>query len=101
MSDTVTQDLRLLILRILAEAGLEPVSTSILRKEVRRWGNPATEAQFDGAVAWLDQQRTLVRVTEVGGSDAVKILELLTAGEEVATGAARYPGIARPSRRHG
>lgn len=99
MPDTLTEDLRLLILRCLDELPQdEAVNNSIVYKEVKRWGHPCYRDQFDAAVQWLIDQRTLI-VAEPVERGSLKKLRLLDFGHSVAMGRP-YPGIAQPTRRH-
>jgi len=92
----IRADLRLVILRLLAESGA-PLNSSILRKAVAAVGNPATADQCRAELRWLADQGLIELETL---SDNLMIAHLLERGEEVAAGRAIYEGVARPTRRH-
>lgn len=95
LRDVIRADLRLVMLRLLTESG-SPLNSSILRKGVAAVGNPATSDQCRAELRWLADQG-LIDLEDLGGD--LLIAHLLERGEEVATGAAIYEGVARPARR--
>jgi hypothetical protein len=90
------EDLRLAILRCLAEASAQSVNDSLLFKALVAISHTATRDQVGQALAWLAEQG-LVTVAPIDGI-ALNSVTLLERGEDVALGRATVPGVARPSR---
>ncbi len=90
------EDLRLAILRCLAEASGLSVNGSLLFKMLRSISHTATRDQTEQALAWLAEQ-ALVTVEKIDGTN-LQAVTLLERGEDVAEGRATVPGVARPSR---
>ena len=90
------EDLRLALLRCLAEVSGLSVNDSLLFKSLRAIAHTATRDQTAQALAWLAEQG-LVTVERIDGTD-LQAVTLLERGEDVAEGCATVPGVARPSR---
>lgn len=88
----VTEDRRLCLLRLLSEATGYTANSSILSRLASQMGHRASRDTVDADLAWLAEQG-LATVEAVG---AVTVATLTRRGNDVATGQARCPGVARP-----
>ena len=91
-SDFLRADVRLVLLRTLAEMPAYRSNSSVLASMLERYGHAVTRAQVRTELSWLAEQG-LVRLEDVGG---VAVVTLAERGEDVATGRAVVPGIKRP-----
>lgn len=91
----VTEDRRLVILRVLSEDPGYSMNTSLLHAAVVSLGHNCTRDQVATDVAWLKEQG-LVDSQESG---PVTIVRLTSRGEDTAAGRATVPGVRRPSPR--
>ena len=89
--DALREDQRLLILRHLAQTDDYTAHEHLIRSALVAYGHRISSDAVRGHLAWLDEQGLVV----VLGED-VKVARLTQRGEDVASGAARAPGIARP-----
>ena len=94
-SEVVTEDLRLVILRILAEAPGYEANSSILSAAVEPFGHHVSRDRVHTELHWL-QEQGLVTLNAV----ATVVVGMLTArGLDVAQGKGTVPGVKRPSPR--
>lgn len=94
MTDYATrnqEDQRLLILRTLAAEADYSAHEHLLRARLADFGHRISADALRGMLAWLDEQGL---ITLMG--DEIQVARLNLRGEDVATGAARFPGVARP-----
>ena len=90
--DIEIEDLRLVTLRILAEASGYRANESLLNALLRAWGHVVSRDRVRAELAWLKEQG-LVSIEEIGG---VMIATLTERGQDVTAGAAAVPGVRRP-----
>lgn len=88
----VTEDRRLVILRVLLDSTAYTANEFILQTMLERFGHLASADQVRTDLAWLHEQQ-LVEVEQV--SD-VRIARLTGRGEDVGRGRAQVPGVKRP-----
>lgn len=93
-ADYLSQDRRLVILRILAEMPTYRANSSVLHTVLNEWGHEPSRDQVKGELRWLQEQQ-LVTVEEVGDG-AVLLAKLTERGADVAAGRARVDGVKRP-----
>jgi repressor of nif and glnA expression len=93
----LSEDRRLVILRVLLESAAFTANEYILQSMVERFGHVASGDRIRTDLAWL-QEQGLVRMEEVG---TVQIAMLLQRGEDVALGRTITPGVKRPSAARG
>ncbi len=91
-STHLSEDRRLVLLRILAEMPGYRSNSSVLRTLLERWGHTPSRDQVATDLLWLHEQG-LVASEQVG---KVLVVTLTERGQDVATGRARVPGVARP-----
>lgn len=85
------EDQRLLILQRLAAERDYAAHEHLLRTALAENGHRISADAMRGQLAWLDEQGL---ITLLG--DKVQVARLTLRGEDVASGAARCPGVARP-----
>ena len=90
--DIEAEDVRLVTLRLLAEASGYRANESLLSALLREWGHVVSRDRLRAQLAWLGEQG-LVTLDEIGG---VMIATLTERGQDAATGAATVPGVRRP-----
>ncbi|MDO5290227.1 MAG: ArsR family transcriptional regulator [Pseudomonadota bacterium] len=88
----LSEDRRLVLLRILAEMPGYRSNSSVLRTLLERWGHTPSRDQVVGDLVWL-QEQGLLSGEQLG---SVLVATLTERGHDVATGRARVPGVARP-----
>lgn len=86
-----TSDQRLLILQTLAQENDYTAHEHLLRKALLDLGHRVSADQMRGLLAWLDEQGLITLLGE-----QVQVARITLRGEDVASGAARCPGVARP-----
>ncbi|EGJ49036.1 hypothetical protein [Desulfocurvibacter africanus] len=91
----VTEDRRLVILRVLSEDPGYATNTSLLHAALGTLGHNCTRDQVATDANWL-QEQALVTVEPSG---PVTLVRLTGRGEDVAAGRATVPGVRRPSPR--
>jgi Fe2+ or Zn2+ uptake regulation protein len=84
---------RLVILRLLAEATEYRLNASILGDMVAAHGLAATRAQIRTEIAWLEEQG-LLKADEL--ANGLVVATLSERGLDVAAGRASVPGVQRP-----
>ncbi len=91
-ADFIRADVRLVILRILSELPMYRANSSVLRMALDNYGHNWSRDQVKTELAWLQEQSLIT--TEL--MDPVLVATLTERGQDVATGRAIVPGIARP-----
>lgn len=90
--DLVSADVRLVLLRLLAELPAYEANSSVLREALERYGHRISRDQVHTELAWLSEQG-LVTTREIA---SVVIATLTPRGLDVAHGRAFVPGVRRP-----
>lgn len=91
-ADFLRQDMRLVILRLLAEMPGYRSNSSILTTALERYGHTVSRDQVRTELAWLRDQG-LIALEDLS---AVLVATLNERGADVASGRAIVPGIKRP-----
>jgi len=92
-SELITQDIRLVILRTLAEEKTGySLNESILQSVLGLFGHKVSRDRVRTELAWLSEQH-LVNLTDVL---TVKVAEITSRGLDVANGTVTVPGVKRP-----
>lgn len=91
----LTEDVRLVVLRLLNEGTGYALNDSILRAALAGYGHNVSRDKVRTELRWLEEQGLLT--LETVGSVLVATLSLR--GADVATGAARVDGVKRPGPR--
>ena len=95
LANVLAEDRRLVVLRLLSEAGFRANET-VLRKGLDAFGHRVTHDLLRADLAFL-REHALVRVEELhppSGGD-LWLAHLTDAGDEVARGVTVHPGVAR------
>lgn len=90
--DLLTQDIRLVILRTLAETNGYSCNESIIHAILAKFGHTVSRDQVKTQLSWLKEQG-LLDLEEVVD---VYVATISQRGVDVATGAATVPGVKRP-----
>lgn len=93
----VTEDRRLAILRVLAEATAYQLNASVIRKVLPGIGHATSADQTLGDLAWLEEQGLIVTDRPM---ETVVVATLTERGADAAKGHAMVPGVSKPSPRH-
>lgn len=99
MSELLSPERRLVILRCLSELGERRANDSVLCSMLNSLGVPSSRDEVRAELAWLQEQgdgRELVVLESLAG---VQIAELTSRGADVAAGRTRVVGVKRPSPR--
>lgn len=88
----LTEDRRLVLLRLLAELPVYRANSSVLNVALERFGHATTRDQVRTELRWLEEQG-LVSVEDMG---PVLVATATERGLDVARGRAVVPGVARP-----
>ncbi|WP_095128675.1 hypothetical protein [Pseudomonas sp. Irchel s3h14] len=91
-ADFLRQDIRLVILRLLAEMTGYRANSSVLTMALDSYGHTLSRDQVKTELNWLAEQGALT-VADVG---PVLVATLNERGQDIAAGRARVPGIKRP-----
>lgn len=91
-TEYLREDMRLLILRLLAELPAYKANSSVLTHGLDQYGCAATRDQVKTQILWLAEQ-DLVTVEDLG---PVLVATLTERGGDVAKGRAIVPGVKRP-----
>ncbi|MEW6670214.1 MAG: ArsR family transcriptional regulator [Thermodesulfobacteriota bacterium] len=91
-AELLTSDIRLIILRILAEDGDYSHNEFILGDALALFGHRVSRDKLRTELTWLKEQE-LIRTEDVSG---VMVAKLTARGADVACGAAECPGVKRP-----
>lgn len=90
----LSEDRRLLILRLLSEMPTYKANSSVLYTALAAWGHEPSRDQVKTELRWLAEQG-LIGLDDIGGSDV--LLATLTArGQDVAAGRSFVDGVKRP-----
>lgn len=93
-SEHFAKHLRLVMLRLLAEASEYRLNSLILSDAAEAHGLSATRAQIRTELAWLSEQGL---ATTTSPAPSMVVATLTERGQEVATGRAIVPGVQRPA----
>ena len=88
----LTEDRRLVLLRLLAELPVYRANSSVLNVALERFGHATTRDQVRTELRWLEEQG-LVSIEDMG---PVLVATATERGLDVARGRAVVPGVARP-----
>lgn len=91
-TDIVTQDIRLVILRTLAETNGYSCNESIIHAILAKFGHRVSRDQVKVQLAWLHEQGLVTLETVVD----IYVATITGRGADVACGLATVPGIKRP-----
>lgn len=91
-AEFLRRDIRLVILRLLAEMPAYRANSSVLTMALERFGHAVSRDQVKGEIAWLAEQG-LVTIDDL---DAVLVATLTERGQDVASARATVPGVSRP-----
>ncbi|MCB2381271.1 ArsR family transcriptional regulator [Shewanella sp. SR1] len=92
MQQIINQHQRLVVLRLLTEAGAFALNESILQDGLNAYGLDISRDALLVQLAWLNEQG-LIKIELVG---KVTTATLTGRGQDVATGRAVVPGVKRP-----
>lgn len=95
-AQTLTEDRRLVILRLLAQAPSYTANLSILHSAMSSIGHRCSRDQVAGDLAWLTEQGLL----ETETIDGIVIATATQRGVDVAEARVTHPGVKRPSPGH-
>ncbi|WP_312679858.1 VpaChn25_0724 family phage protein [Stutzerimonas nitrititolerans] len=93
-SNFLRADMRLVILRSLAELPGYRANSSVLHTVLQHWGHEPSRDQVKGELRWLEEQ-ALVSIEAIGDG-SVLLVTLTERGADVAAGRARVDGVKRP-----
>ena len=88
----LTEDRRLVILRILAELPTYRANSSLIGTLLSQWGHAPTRDQVKTDLTWLQEQGLL----SVETLETVMLATLAERGADVVAGRAVVPGVKRP-----
>ncbi|HRO86909.1 MAG TPA: ArsR family transcriptional regulator [Chiayiivirga sp.] len=91
-AERLTEDRRLVLLRILGDLPGYRSNSSVLRKLMDGFGHAVARDYIATQLQWLAEQ-ALVALTDL---DGVLVVELTPYGQDVASGLSHVPGVARP-----
>lgn len=91
-ADVVVADIRLVILKALAEDQGYSMNESVLQEVLCLFGHTVSRDRVKTELRWLEEQG-LVAVDEVAG---ILVAKVSSRGVDVATGVARVDGVKRP-----
>jgi len=89
----ITEDRRLVLLRLLAEARGYTLNASILTMALQRFGHDAARAVVLADLDWLDEIGLIQHIER----DPVVVAKLTSAGADVAAGRSVVTGVKRPA----
>lgn len=93
LQDITNAEIRLTILRLLADDPGYDLNESILKRALAEFGYEVSTDALRTQLAWLEEQGAISPRTVAG---SLLVAKLTTRGEDIAAGRARVPGIARP-----
>ncbi|NNJ15466.1 MULTISPECIES: VpaChn25_0724 family phage protein [Pseudomonas] len=91
-AEFLRQDMRLVILRLLAEMPAYRANSSVLNAALDNYGHSVSRDQVKTELHWLSEQGA-VALEDIG---PVLVACLTERGQDIAAGRARVPGIKRP-----
>lgn len=89
----LTEDQRLVILRILSELPSYKANSSTIRNMLAVYGHDISRDKVKTELSWLSEQG-LIKLTDL--TEHVLVATLTTRGEDIATGRASIIGVNRP-----
>ena len=89
----LSEDRRLVILRVLVEMPTYRANSSVLHTVLGEWGHEPSRDQVKSELRWLEEQQ-LVTLDDVG-EGSVLLAKLTERGIDVAEGRARVDGVKR------
>lgn len=90
-SDRLREDQRLILLQTLSQTNAYSTHEHVLRERLAAMGHRVSADVVRGHLAWLEEQGLVIL-----SGEQIQLATLTLRGEDVSTGAARQPGIARP-----
>ncbi|MBB4819251.1 Fe2+ or Zn2+ uptake regulation protein [Pseudomonas alcaligenes] len=93
-ADFLSEDRRLVILRVLDEMPGYRANSSVLHTLLQQWGHEPSRDLVKTELRWLQEQQ-LVTIDEVDGG-SVLLAKLTERGSDVVAGRARVDGVKRP-----
>lgn len=90
--EVTAADQRLIVLQALEEDPGYSHNEAVLRSVLGNFGHQISRDGLRTELAWL-QEQGLITIADAGG---IQVARLTARGQDVATGAARVPGVARP-----
>lgn len=90
--DRLTEDRRLVLLRLLADLPGYRSNSSVLTSLLDGFGHTVSRDYVKTQLHWLDEQG-LVAVADL---DGLKLVTLTERGHDIARGLSTVPGVARP-----
>jgi len=91
-SEYMRRDIRLVVLRVLADMPAYRANSSVLTVALDRFGHATSRDQVKTELHWLSEQG-LLTIEDIG---AVLVATITERGTDVARGRAQVPGVARP-----
>ncbi|WP_312566196.1 ArsR family transcriptional regulator [Comamonas sp.] len=91
-AQVLTEDRRLVILRVLSELNAYKANSSVIGTLLERWGHTPSRDQIKTDLRWLEEQG-LLSIEEI---ESVLLATLTERGMDVAKGRASQPGVKRP-----
>lgn len=91
-AELMTEDRRLVFLRLLVNAPAGKANTYVLATGLRSMGHDCSQDQAETDAAWLEEQG-LLTVEEL---DNIRVVQLTPRGDDVAAGRAKVPGVKYP-----
>lgn len=91
-ADRMTEDRRLVLLRLLDKAPGSQANTYVLTSGLRDMGHKCTRDRVETDTAWLAEQG----LVSTADADGVTVVKLRRRGREVAMGDAIVPGVKSP-----
>lgn len=88
----VSEDRRLVILRLLAELANYTGNSAILRMALQNFGHEVSRDLVKTELRWLEEQGLLT----IEAADSVLVAKLTERGQDVAAGISTTPGVKRP-----
>lgn len=93
-ADFLSQDRRLVILRVLVEMPTYRANSSVLHTVLNQWGHEPSRDQVKTELRWLEEQQ-LVELDDIDNG-SVLLAKVTERGQDVAAGRARVDGVKRP-----
>lgn len=91
-AQVLTEDRRLVILRVLSELNAYKANSSVIAALLERWGHTPSRDQIKTDLRWL-QEQGLLGIEEI---ETVLLATLTERGMDVAKGRVIQPGVKRP-----
>lgn len=91
-TDYLRHDIRLVLLRLLADMPGYRANSSVLNTALDHYGHSASRDQTKTELHWLAEQHAIT-LTDIG---PILVATLTERGQDIAAGRARVPGIQRP-----